>query len=171
MWFIRHHRQNFATDERGVAMIEMAVVLPVLLAIGLGVIEFGNAIFSQHLIANGVRDAARYIAGLPQVDADDNSLRSVNEAPAKSIALTGETSGTNYRVSWWNDPVSMVTITYDDVANDDGSGGQLYRGGNIITTVTVEANVPYQQLGFLAFFGLSAPTLRVSHQERVYGVR
>ena len=55
--------QNFGKDQRGVAMIEMAAVLPVLLAIGLGVIEFGNAIYSKHLITNGVRDGARYAAG------------------------------------------------------------------------------------------------------------
>ena len=63
MGVVRNYGKEFGNDERGAAIIEMAVILPVLLAIGLGVIEFGNVIYSQHLIFNGVRDGARYAAG------------------------------------------------------------------------------------------------------------
>jgi len=80
-------------------------------------------------------------------------------------------SGGAWRVSWWDDPATEITVAYATVTNDDGSGNKLYRGGATIPIVTVTATVPYQQLGFLAFFGLAAPTLSVSHQERVFGVR
>jgi len=161
--FMRNHGRQFIGDERGVALIEMAVVLPVLLAIGLGVIEFGNAIYSKHLITNGVRDGARYAAGRPADCACD--------ADIKNIAMKGVLSGGTYRVSWWDDPVTEVSVTRLNVPNDNGFGVKLYRGGATIPIVTVTATAPYQQLGFLAFFGLTAPTLSVSHQERVYGVR
>jgi Flp pilus assembly protein TadG len=161
--FKHPHDRQFGSDERGMAMIEMAVVLPVLLAIGLGVIEFGNAIYSQHLITNGVRDGARYAAGRPADCACD--------ADIKNIAMKGVLSGGTYRVSWWDDPATEAFVTYLTVTNDDGSGNKLYRGPDLVPIVTVTATVPYQQLGFLSFFGLNAPTLSVSHQERVYGVR
>jgi len=154
---------DFKKDEQGVAMIEMAVVLPVLLAIGLGVMEFGNAIYCKHLITNGVRDGARYAAGRPADCACDTDI--------KNIAMKGVLSGGAWRVSWWDDPATEITVAYATVTNDDGSGNKLYRGGATIPIVTVTATVPYQQLGFLAFFGLAAPTLSVSHQERVFGVR
>lgn len=154
--------RQFHRDERGAAIIEMAVVFPVLLAIGLGVLEFGNLIYSYHLIANGVRDGARYASGLPKECCDDD---------VKSIAMTGALSGADYRVSWWDDPATETTVTYSDVLNDDGLGTPLYRGGDVIWRVTVTASVPYDSLGFLGYFGLNAPTLVVSHEERLIGVR
>ena len=176
--------KNFTNDQRGVAMIEMAVVLPVLLAIGLGVMEFGNAIYSKHLITNGVRDAARYAAGLQKGTAD---------TAARNIAIWGTTTTTDTcntsstsamklsrRVSWWCD-ANTVAITYPCFDNDKvvafclantiSPGNKIYRGGDSITMVTVTATVPYQQLGFLSYFGLNAPTLSVSHEERVFSVR
>lgn len=158
-----HPKPTIRNDERGAAIVEMAVILPVLLAIGLGVMEFGNAIYSQHLIFNGVRDGARYAAGRPADCACS--------ADIKNIALKGVLSGGTYRVAWWNDPSTQVSVSYATTANDDGAGNKLYRGGVTIPKVTVSATVPYQELGFLAFFGLGTPTLNVSHQERVYGIR
>ena len=155
-------RSSLRSDDRGVAMVEMAVVLPVLLAIGLGVIEFGNLIFSRHLIENGVRDGARYAAGLPYNTA---------AAAAKNIAQTGVTGGgTSYRVSWWNNP-SMVNVVYTTVTNIDGSGNKLYRGGDTIPLVTVSTSVIYPSLGLLGYFGLGPITLSASHEERLFGVR
>jgi len=159
----RHYGRNIHNDQCGAALIEMTVVLPVLLAIGLGVIEFGNAIYSNHLITNGVRDGARYAAGRPADCACD--------ADIKNIAMKGVLSGGTYRVLWWNDPVTEIFVDRLNVPNDNGFGVKLYRGPDLVPIVTVTATVPYQQLGFLAFLGLNAPTLSVSHQERVYGVR
>jgi Flp pilus assembly protein TadG len=160
----RHtHDRQFGSDVRGAALIEMTAVVPVLLAIGLGVIEFGNAIYSNHLITNGVRDGARYAAGRPADCACD--------ADIKDIAMKGVVGTGTYRVSWGDDPATEISVDRSTVPNDDGSGNKLYRGPDLVPIVTVTATVPYQQLGFLAFFGLNAPTLNVSHQERVYGVR
>ena len=173
MVFARNCRHNFQRDERGAALIELTVVLPVLLAIGLGVFEFGNLIYNYHLISVGVRDAARYAAGLQSGSADPD---------AKCIALTGGRSGANCnpaatpsctttcRVSWW-DKASTITITPTNVSNNDGSGNKLYRGGANITMVTVQADVPYPSLGFLGYFGLGPITLTTNHEERVFGVR
>ena len=178
-------KKSFRKDESGAALLEMSVVFPVLLTISLGVIEFGNAIYSQHAIFNGVRDAARYVAGLAQVDSAGNSLVSANNTKAKNIAVWGTTTNTtadtcitasttamklSRRVSWWCN-ASNVAISYTPTTNDNGAGVKLYRGGAKIWTVTVTATVPYQQLGFLSYLGLIAPTLNVSHTERVYGVR
>lgn len=163
------------SDVNGAAMIEMAVVFPVLFAIGLGVFEFGNLIYGYHLVTNGVRDAARYRAGLKW----DNT---VADDEAKCIAMTGGLTSTDCsvtanpgctwkcRVSWWNNP-NTITVATVPVGNDDGAGNKLYRGGTFIYTVTVTARVPYNSLGFLGYFGLSAPVLQVSHEERVIGIR
>ena len=171
MRYARKHRGPFGRDARGAAILEMAVILPVLLTIGLGVFEFGNLIYRYHLITVGVRDGARYIAGLPQADDSGNSLVAGNETAAKNIAIYGTTGTSTPRVSWWNDPTTMIAINYTNVPNDNGSGVKLYRGGANIVLVTMSTNVEYQPLGFLGFLGLGTITLHAQHEERLFGVR
>lgn len=46
-------------DEKGSALIEMAMILPVLLMLVLGVIEFGLFLYNKQVITNAVREGAR----------------------------------------------------------------------------------------------------------------
>jgi len=168
MWQLRKHLSSIRRDTRGAAILEMTVILPVLLLIGLGVFEFGNLIYNYHLITVGVRDAARYAAGLPEGSADGK---------AKNIAVYGTTINTVApRVSWWDE--TMVDVAYSYAANlanscTDGSGNPVkcYRGGDSIVLVTVSTDVPYQALGFLGFLKLGTITLHAQHEERLFGVR
>lgn len=41
----------------------------------------------------------------------------------------------------------------------------------MIHSLKITGTVPYEALGFLGYFDLASPTLTVSHQERVIGVR
>ena len=144
-------------DQRGTSTLELAVVLPVLFTIGLGMFEFGYLIYNYHLINVGVRDAARYAAGLPRGSAD---------AATKSIAMKGVIIGGTWRISWWNDP-NTVVITNPTRANPSGA----YRGSDPIYMVQVTTDVPYQSLGFLGYLGLGSITLHAQHEERLYGNR
>lgn len=193
MWLGRQIKK-LAGDKSGAALLEVSVVIPVVLSIGLGVIEFGNAIYNEHLIFNGVRDAARYAAGLPANDA-------VTQRNAACIAITGQMNGSaacnaavnpscttvNCRVSFWNDATgsagtgTQVSVRYNALA-DNGTvlcgtvatpaycRGRDVTTGNVYT-VTVTATVPYQSLGFMSYFNLAAPTFSLSHTERLFGVR
>jgi Flp pilus assembly protein TadG len=154
-----------ARDESGTATLELAVVLPLLFTLALGVFEFGNLIYRYHLITVGVRDAARYLSGV--------QANATTEAAAKNIATRGttDTSGT-VRVSgtpaWL--PADVV-VTYSSVANADAFGNKIYRGGATIPLVTVSTSYAYQPLGFMGYLGLGTITLTASHQERVFGSR
>ncbi len=72
-------------SESGQALVEMAVVLPIIIALLLGTIEFGWMCFNQINIANMARDGARagiiYSAG----NADLNSLteKMIEKVPEK----------------------------------------------------------------------------------------
>ena len=162
MLLLKQALRMLRRDDSGAAIVEMAVVLPALFAVGLGVLEFSNLFYNYHLLANGVRDGARYAAGRPQGCCDDI---------VKNIAMTGEISGGTYRVSWWNDPSAETTVSYTTFTNVDDVGNPILRGGANIVTVTVSADVPYASLGFLGYFGLNEPKLHVSHEERLIGVR
>jgi Flp pilus assembly protein TadG len=47
-------------SERGQALVEMAIILPLLLLILTGILQFGVLLSGQIAFVNGVRDAARY---------------------------------------------------------------------------------------------------------------
>ena len=165
----RHWRQ-FGSDRSGAALLELTVVLPVVMAVGFGAIEFGNLIYKDHLLWNGVRDGARYYAGLPY-DSSNTTQTTANETAAKNIAVTGVTSGGTARVAGWT--TGQVTISYATQANGPTScvTEKCYRGADTITMVTVSTSYPYQSLGFMGFMGLGSITLTASHQERIIGNR
>ncbi|MFN4140910.1 TadE/TadG family type IV pilus assembly protein [Aestuariivirga sp.] len=149
--------RRWVSDDAGATLIELAVVLPVLLAIGLGTLEFGNLYYKYHLVTNGVRDAARFAAGLTGDVCTDTALWA-------KIQAIAQRSGADNNVWTTGSTISITCDSFDNTSH-------YYRGGESIKAVTVTATVPYQSLGFLGYFGLSSPTLTVSHQERVIGVR
>lgn len=152
-------------DEEGVALIELAVVLPVLAVLSLGIMEFSNFYYKYQLVQNGVRDAARYAASLPYAPTD-----ATQNGRIKNVAVTGQPSGGSRRISWWT--TTNVTVSWTTVSNPPLSGGlQTYRYSGDVPLVTVSASVPYSSLGFLGFLGLGSLTIKASHRERVIGVR
>ena len=54
--------------ESGAAVVELAIVLPLLLIIVFGIIEFGFLWLQSHYIANAAREGARIAAKLPDLD-------------------------------------------------------------------------------------------------------
>jgi len=155
--------RRLGSDTSGVSLLELTIILPVLLTIGLGIMEFGNALYTYHLITVGVRDGARYLSGV----AADTTLN----ADGINIAVKGNESGTgSNRVSWWN--TSVVFVDRWEIPNINvATGAKIYRGGDTIPMVRVRTSVPYQSLGLLSYFGLGTINLTASHEERVYGNR
>ena len=146
----------------GSALIEAAVLLPVLLTLGLGVFEFSWLFYQQHLISTGISDAARYIAR----SSTPNDL--TIQMNARNLATTGSFDGDIPRVTGWQ--ASDLRISYISVENAPGVTGLTpYRGGSVIETVTVSTTFTVPSLGFFGFLSLKPPSFTVSHQERVIG--
>ena len=49
-------------QQQGVAMIEMAITMSLLIFIVFGITEFGRAIYQYDTLAKAARDAARYLS-------------------------------------------------------------------------------------------------------------
>ncbi len=153
---------GFCKDDRGASLVEMTLVTPFLVFLGLGISEFGQAFYHQHLITTGLHDASRYLARF------DDPLAAA--ADAKDIAVTGSIGGTEKRVSWWN--TGDITVTIQNTANpiDSTTGLRLYRGTDPLKVVRVATSVDHPGLGFLSVIGISSPlTISVYHEERVIG--
>ena len=46
--------------ERGVVAVEFAIILPVLLLLVFGIIDFGHALYMKHVMSDASREGARY---------------------------------------------------------------------------------------------------------------
>ena len=149
-------------DDEGSALIEGAIILPVLFILVFGVFEFSWLICQQHLISTGIRDAARYIAR--SANPNDPTIKQ----DAKYLATTGAIDGDTPRVSGWT--ADDVDISYTFINNPTGDNGLTnFRGGAVIESVTVSTTFTVPSLGFFGILRLSPPTFTVSHQERVIG--
>ena len=51
----KHHSER----RRGAALVEMALVLPIFVAVTLGIVEFGRAMMVGNLVTNAAREGAR----------------------------------------------------------------------------------------------------------------
>jgi len=56
-------------DEKGQGLVELALVLPLLLLILLGIADLGRAFYYTVMITGAAREAAAYAAGNPSADA------------------------------------------------------------------------------------------------------
>jgi hypothetical protein len=149
-------------DHEGSALVESAVLLPVLFLLVFGVFEFSWLICQQHLMSTGICDAARYIAH--STNPNDPTIKK----DAKYLATTGAIDGDTPRVSGWTpDDVEISYSFTSNLTNEDGLPN--FRGGNVIENVTVSTTFTVPSLGFFGMLGLTPPTLNISHQERVIG--
>ncbi|TDL46985.1 TadE/TadG family type IV pilus assembly protein [Kocuria rosea] len=73
-------------SERGAAAVEFALVLPILVAVLLGIVEFGRAYNAQITITHAAREAARTMAVQDDPAAARTAAR--NAAPSLNPALT-----------------------------------------------------------------------------------
>ena len=64
-------RRASTTSERGAALLEVALTLPLLLLVAVGIFEFGRAYQTWQILTNAAREGAR-VAVLPGID--DNAV-------------------------------------------------------------------------------------------------
>ena len=100
-------RRLLSKEDRGAALVEMAVVLSLLLMIALGAFEYGMAFQSWFGVSAASREGARVGASVgPTVDADCRILESV-------AAALQSTSGNEVR--------SVTIFEHDPVSGLDGA--------------------------------------------------
>ena len=78
--------RRFARSERGTQLVELAIVLPVLLALLGASAEFGRFFYTYQTLAKATRTGARYLMIEPAAGTSD--------AKAKNLVVYGNASGT-----------------------------------------------------------------------------
>jgi Flp pilus assembly protein TadG len=123
-------------NERGAEIVEFALVLPFLILMCLGVIEFGRIYYAYNILTKAVRDGARYAA--TSRIRSDGTFSSTIVARTRRLVVFGNVNGSGSRIlpNLQTTQVNVTPLT---------SGGQQY--------VTVGVAYPYSPL-----FSLIIPT-------------
>jgi hypothetical protein len=74
---LRRSRRAAFADERGAQLVEMALVLPLLLILAVGILDFGTAYNLRQILNNTAREGARLGASQPGSDLTQTSPPSV----------------------------------------------------------------------------------------------
>lgn len=156
----------FLTDRSGAAAAEMALILPLALALIFTMFEGAYYAICEHRVIKGVRDAARYAARLDRsLYTCPGATFSGSTATIKNLARTGKLSGGSSAVSGWTD--SDITVS---VACTAGVGGIYAASGNNAPTVRVSTVVNYPSL--MGALGFTTSTIRIgaASQSPVIGI-
>jgi hypothetical protein len=146
-------------SEDGTAVIEAAVVVPVLIIIMVGLADFGRAYATLSAAQKSLRGATRYLATLPPAAVCDWGL-----TKARNLAVYGRTdppTGSVPLVAGWS--VGSITLRLPPGASPpDCSGTSLGR-------IELSAQVPYSALIWQVAGLPDTLTMTTSHEERWIG--
>lgn len=83
---VRSHRYRQLHAEGGAAAVEFAIIVPVLLLIVAGIVDFGRAFFTEIQLANAAREGAR-AAVVSTISAGDIKTRAETSAPGLTLTF------------------------------------------------------------------------------------
>ena len=157
----KHRAPMFGRDQRGAALAESAIALPLILVVFATIFTFGSTLFNTQVLETAARDAARYLA--------HTSTTSADEAAARNIAVYANTAGTGtVRVRGLT--TGAVGITYVSVSNPTNAqtGERAYRGPDPLKVVRVNISWTAPS-GLWGLFGVSPITYHAINEQRVIG--
>ena len=161
----------FVRDDRGAAAAEMALALPILVALIFGAFELGNFFMAEHRIIKAVRDGARFASRQSFLDYAGCTVSTDVRDDTRNVTRFGAVEpavDASPRLGSWTDPNS-ITVSVACDSSGDYSG--IYSGSSIgAPVVTVAASVPYEPLiGTLGITDASI-TLTARSQATVNGI-
>ena len=154
---------RFLRAEDGVALLEFAVVLPMMLLVFAVIIEGSRMMLSYESAINGIRDATRFLARTvsPSLCTSGGSVAGYS-TKLRTLVVQGVTA---YSVFPSAVTIGAVTPSYRCVTGS-------YRGGTVpVAQVTAAITVTFPFAGLFNLVGASRPDLTtiVTDQARVFG--
>src|SRR5688572_26746625 len=98
-------------SERGAELIEMAMVMPILLLVLGGIVDFGFLFRSWEIVTNAAREGAR-VGILPSYSCDAATPEDIQSRVDAYMAASGFSDPTDYAVEVDNMPVTTTAGTF-----------------------------------------------------------
>jgi Flp pilus assembly protein TadG len=113
---MRGTQKRPSTSERGQALLETAIALPLVLLVSAGIFEFGRAYQTWQVLTNAAREGAR-VAILPGTTASDVQSRiqtalQAGQLPGAASATVNVDQNATVSIGAANAGASVVTINY-----------------------------------------------------------
>jgi Flp pilus assembly protein TadG len=151
---------SLRSRQRGVALIELAISIGVLIMIAFGITEFGRAIYQYNTLAKAVRDAARFLAVR-----DPSSPAAIDDARCMAVHGNPSCSGPPLAPGL---ALGMVSVCH---AMDPACAATHQAQGaspviNLVTVTIGGPNAPYTFQSLVSFvvpdipFGAISVTMR-----------
>lgn len=143
--------RTFCNRQEGAAASEMALMLPLLLAMMFVGFEAGHYFYTEQKVIQAVREGARYAGRRPFADFPCGGAASATAiSDIKNVTRTGVLSGGAPRISNWD--VNLISVSYTCNAGYATSG--IFKGnsgGAPIVTVSAAAGYPslFESLGLI----------------------
>ncbi|MCK0153400.1 pilus assembly protein [Alcanivorax sp. S6407] len=156
---------NSARYQRGAALVEFALLLPLMVVIVFGITELGRAIYQQNTLSKSVASGARYMSrSVQSVDSDcsQGSNWAASIANAANLVAFGRQAG-------GVDPL-LPELDASDVSFSLQQ--RTVTGGGNACVLTVTASVPFQAIfgeTLIPFLDLDPIILNATVEERYHG--
>jgi Flp pilus assembly protein TadG len=150
-------------SERGAAGVEMALVLPLLVALTFGAIEIGRMIWQYQATVKAVRDSVRYLTRVPvtcTAGVVDWSLAfsSTDRDIAQNLFKSGTKGSSTPTQSEFANAVFTGAVDCKKTADLGLNGGEY------MPVVRLSVQVPFTEW-FTAIIGVGDVTFKVFHEE------
>ena len=160
---VRRFVRRFVRADDGVALIEFAVVLPMMLLVFAVIIEGSRMMLSYGSAINGVRDATRFLARTMATNVCTAGGSVTGYSTQLRTLVTQGVTGNS---------VFPSSVTIDSVAPSYRCVSGTYRGGAVpVAQVTATITIAFPFSGLFTLVGGTLPTLTttVTDQARVFG--
>jgi Flp pilus assembly protein TadG len=86
------HKENFKSLQKGAVLVEFAIVVPFLLLLAVGIVEFSFVYYHLNILNKSVQDGARYFSN-PDIARYNGSLASLSYPINVTTAISSTTNG------------------------------------------------------------------------------
>jgi Flp pilus assembly protein TadG len=105
-------RTKLARNERGAALIETAITIPIILMIAVGIFEFGRAYQTWQVLTNAAREGARIAILTEKTDGDVQSAVKNYMTSGGLVKASDAVVNVNRAVPMGVNTASEITISY-----------------------------------------------------------
>jgi Flp pilus assembly protein TadG len=104
-------RTNLRKNERGAALLETAITIPIILLISVSIFEFGRAYQTWQVLTNAAREGARIAILIDKTDADvENAVKGY--ITSGGLPLGTSVVGIERNVAMGPNTASRITVNY-----------------------------------------------------------
>lgn len=145
-------------DQKGGAFIEFALVLPMMVLLTMGIVEFGFVFYNQQVITNASREGARagIIAQVPKVSDPeivgivnnyiDNNLVTFGEGIEPVVEVLRTNTDLTVKVSYQYDFLMLPDFTSALFSDPDGGSGSIPSILTLTSKTVMRYEIPEEEV-------------------------